>query len=149
MTEKTEDLSLKDKIAHVLEESRVVLPGTQTLLGFQFVAIYSDAFGTLPNFAKTLHLISLGFILASTIFLMTSAAYHRIAEKGEDTERFHDFASAMIVIAMLCLAIGISIDLYVAIIAVMGSQLIAFGATLVALVLFAVMWFVYPYSKRT
>ena len=79
---------------------------------------------------------------------MTSAAYHRIAEKGEDTERFHDFASAMIVVALLALAIGISIDLYVAVLAVLGSQAIALTATFVALFLFAGMWFVYPYSKR-
>jgi hypothetical protein len=40
--------SLKDRIAQVLVEARVVLPGVQALLGFQFVTILTETFDSLP-----------------------------------------------------------------------------------------------------
>ena len=38
---------LAERITHVLEELRVVLPGTQALLGFQLVAVFSTGFASL------------------------------------------------------------------------------------------------------
>src|SRR5438105_3775364 len=102
--------AIKDKVSHVLEESRVILPGTQALLGFQFIAFFSNGFEKLPAAAQKGHLLSLLFVIASTIFLMSSAAYHRIVEEGEDTVRFHRFASYMVMCAMVMLAIGVALD---------------------------------------
>src|SRR5947209_10666573 len=84
---------LKEKIKQVLEEARMVLPGAQALLGFQFIVILTNSFDQLPAQAKLVHVGSLAAIALSIILLMTPAAYHRIVEEGEDTERFHRFAT--------------------------------------------------------
>jgi hypothetical protein len=39
---------------------------------------------------------------------MAPAAYHRIVEQGEDTERFHTLASRMVLLALALLAPGFS-----------------------------------------
>src|SRR5207237_373090 len=57
--EKAEATKLADKVDHVLAEARVVLPGAQALLGFQFAAILIEGFEKLEPAAKYLHLISL------------------------------------------------------------------------------------------
>src|ERR1051326_4366199 len=44
--------ALSDKIQHVLTEARVVLPGAQALLGFQFVTILMESFEKLPAFLQ-------------------------------------------------------------------------------------------------
>ena len=80
---------LSHRIVQVLTEARVVLPGAQALLGFQLAIVLMEAFEKLPAQAKVMHLVSLGFIALATIVLMAPAAYHRIVESGEDTERFH------------------------------------------------------------
>src|SRR5205085_8438861 len=81
--------SLKDKIDQALTEARVVLPGAQALLGFQLVTIFMDGFDKLPNILKFIHIGSLALVGMTMILLMTPAAYHRIAERGEDTKRVH------------------------------------------------------------
>jgi DMSO reductase anchor subunit len=102
-----------NKIKHVLLESRMVLPGAQALLGFQFVTILTEGFDRLPDSSKAVHLASLALVALAIIFLITPAAYHRIVEEGEETEHFHRVASRLIVAAMIPLALGICGDFYV------------------------------------
>jgi hypothetical protein len=103
---------LKDKIRHVLTETRVVLPGAQALLGFQFIATLTEGFDKLPLHLRWLHLASLCAVALSTILLMTPAAWHRLVEHGEHTEGFHRFASAMLLAALVPLALGLCGDFY-------------------------------------
>ncbi|HET9751564.1 MAG TPA: DUF6328 family protein [Myxococcales bacterium] len=108
-----EDTPLEQRIVQVLTEARVVLPGAQALLGFQLAMVLMDAFARLPHPVQLVHLCSLGFIALATIVLMSPAAYHRIVERGEDTERFHRFASRMVLLALALLGPGFCGDLYV------------------------------------
>lgn len=75
------------KVEHVLTEARVVLPGATALLGFQFATMLLEAFDKLPASSKYVHMLSLWLMGLSVILLMTPAAYHRIVERGEDSER--------------------------------------------------------------
>ncbi len=102
-----------DKIKHVLTEARTVLPGAQALLGFAFISMFTDAFQHLPGSSKAVHLICLGLVALSIILLMTPAAYHRIVERGEETEHFHRFASRILLAAMIPLALGVTGDFFV------------------------------------
>jgi len=46
------ETSLKTKIEQLLTEARVIIPGGQALLGFQFVATLTKAFDNLPDEMK-------------------------------------------------------------------------------------------------
>jgi len=141
-------IKLHHKISHVLEETRVILPGTQAILGFQLVAIFSNGFEKIPRWLIGVHLTSLVFIVLATVFLMTSAAYHRIVEEGEDTTRLHKFASRMIVLSMAMLASGICLDVFVIFQAVFKSWAISLSAALAHLLVFSLCWFAYPYYRK-
>jgi len=108
-----EKTDLAHRIVQVLTEARVVLPGAQALLGFQLAMVLTEPFEKLPEAAKLVHLASLGCIALATIVLMAPAAYHRIVENGEDSERFHRFASRMVLLALALLAPGFSGEVYV------------------------------------
>src|SRR5271165_6297038 len=86
---------LHDKIRQVLTEARVIIPGNQALLGFQFAIILQAAFRELAPWLKWIHLASLSLIALSTVLLLTPAAYHRIVERGEETEHFYRVAHIM------------------------------------------------------
>src|SRR6266576_1368980 len=116
---------LKDKIEQALTEARVVLPGVQALLGFQLITIFMDEFEKLPNSLKYLHVISLGVIALTMILLMTPAAYHRIAEQGEDTEAVHKIASSFLLAAMVLLPLGICADVFIVFSKVTDSAVLA------------------------
>jgi hypothetical protein len=135
---------LRDKIKHVLTEARVVLPGAQALLGFQLITFLMDGFEKLPNISKYVHLTSLCLTAASIILLMTPAAYHRIVERGEETEHFHRFASRMLIAAMAPLAMAVCGDFFVVVWVVTESAEMALVCGAVMLVLFFGLWFGLP-----
>jgi uncharacterized protein DUF6328 len=140
--------SLQHKIDEVLTESRVVLPGAQALLGFQFATMLLEAFDRLPASSKYVHLASLAAIALTTVLLITPAAYHRIVERGEATESFLNFASAMVVAAMVPLALGIAGDLFVVVRKVTGSVPLALASAAVAVALLHGAWFGYTMYRR-
>jgi hypothetical protein len=140
---------LGDKIKHVLTECRVVLPGSQALLGFQFIVILTESFDKLPAAAKYVHLASLGLNALTIVLLMTPAAYHRIVEQGEETEHFHRFASKILVASLVPLALALSGDVYVVVEKVTDSQLVSVVSALVILALFWELWFGLTLYRRT
>jgi hypothetical protein len=140
---------LTDKIQHALTECRVVLPGSQALLGFQFIVILTESFDKLPAYSKYIHLAALGLNALAIVLLMTPAAYHRIVERGEETEHFHRFASKVLVAALVPLALGMAGDVYVVVQKVTDSLLISVVSALVVLAVFWELWFGLPLYRRT
>ena len=140
---------VKDKIDQALTEARVVLPGAQALLGFQFVTMFMDGFDKLPASSKYAHLISLILMAISVVFLMTPAAYHRIVEQGEETEHFHRVTSYFLLAAMMLLPTGISGDFFVVLRKVTESTTLAAIAAALMLVFFYGLWFGFTVYRRS
>ena len=147
---KQQGADLTHRIKHVLTETRVVLPGAQALLGFQFITVLSETFENQPQWAKYTHLAGLGLVAIATVLLMAPAAYHLIVEEGQETERFHSFASRMVLAAMVPLALGIACDVVLVTNKVLQSPELAIGLGAVTVLVFYGMWFGYTlYAKAT
>ncbi|HTD77721.1 MAG TPA: DUF6328 family protein [Chloroflexota bacterium] len=144
-----ETTSLENKIKQVLTEARVVLPGAQALLGFQLAAMLTDAFEKLPKSSQYVHVACLGLLAMTIVFLMAPAAFHRIVERGEDTERLHHFSSAMVLAAMVPLALGIAGDFYVVVAKVLDSPGLALAVAILSLLAFYGLWFGLTLAIRT
>jgi hypothetical protein len=145
----TQSTDLKAKIEQALTEIRVVLPGAQALLGFQFIAQLMESFEKLPLSSRYLHFVSLSLVAISIILMMTPAAYHRLVERGENTEHFHRLASRMLLASMVPLALGITGDFYVVARKTTNSQGLAIGLALLTLSMFYGLWFGFTlYRKR-
>ncbi len=140
---------LTDKIKHVLTECRVVLPGSQALLGFQFVCVLTESFDKLPALSKYIHLAALGLNALTIVLLITPAAYHRLVEQGEETKHFHRFASKILVAALVPLALGLAGDVYVVVQKVTESQLVSVVSALIVLAIFWELWFGLTLYRRT
>ena len=141
--------SITDKIQHALTECRVVLPGAQALLGFQFISILTESFDKLSAVSKYVHLASLGLTALAIVLLITPAAYHRMVERGEETEHFHRFASKVLIAALVPLALGMAGDVYVVVQKVTDSLLVSIVSALVILAIFWELWFGLPLYRRT
>lgn len=140
---------IKDKIKHVLTETRVVLPGAQTLLGFQFSIFLMESFDKLPRSSRYVHFASLTLVALSIVLLMTPAAYHRIVERGEETAHFHRFASRMLLAAMVPLALGLSGDFFLVARKITDSGPLAAALGGVLLALFYGLWFGFTTYRRS
>jgi hypothetical protein len=127
---------LKDKIKTTLDEGRMLILGSQVLLGFQFRSVFETGFGKLPEHAQYVKLGGLGLMLLAVSLLMWPGAYHQIVEDGEDTHELHRFATAVMSLALLPFALGLGSDFFVAVESLVGrTQGIVAGiaASLVAL----------------
>jgi len=139
---------LKDRIKQVLTEVRVVLPGTQALLGFQFAAIVQSGFDQLPVSSKYIHVASLALVALSITLLMTPAAYHRIVDQGDDTEHFHRLATRLLIAAMIPFGLGVCGDFFVVARKVTNSIPLAGTASVLILAFFYLLWFGYTMYRR-
>ena len=139
---------IKDKLRHVLTEARLVIPGVQALIGFQLALFLMDGFETLPETSKYLHLASLMLIALTLALLLTPAAYHRVAERGEATEHMHKIGSRFVLLATVPLAIALALDFYVVSEKVLRSTTQAALAAAALLAVLAGLWFLYPAMAR-
>ena len=142
------ETTLDERINTLLIEARVILPGAQALLGFQFAAFLTAGFEQLPQAAKLVHLGCLGCVALTAILLMSAAAYHRLAAGGEDREDVERFGNRVVLASLLPLALGLSGEFYVVSAKVGFGDGAAIAAMLVALTAFLGLWFVYPLLAR-
>jgi hypothetical protein len=139
---------LKTKIEQMLIEARVIIPGGQALLGFQFVCTFTQSFKELPIAIQYLHAAALCAVALSVTLLMTPAAVHRIAFHGRDDPDFFRIGSTLVIAASLPLAMGISAGIAVVFFKVTentGSAALAGG---IALFLLLGIWLAYPLWRR-
>ena len=139
---------LPQRIKNVLTECRMALPGAQALLGFQFIDVFFDSFEKLPRWLQWLHFGSLLCTMVSTILLIAPAAYHRIAEGGEDTEHFLKVASRLLLAALVFLAPGMTGDLVLVTHRVWQSNVPGIVLSAGLLVIFYALWFGYSAWAR-
>src|SRR5829696_6410856 len=105
---------LKDKVQNALDEARMLILGSQVLLGFQFRAPLEPGFEKLPLYAQYLKLGGLVLLVIAVGLLLSPGAYHRIVEEGEDTPALHRFTTLIMCVALLPFALGLGIDFFVA-----------------------------------
>src|SRR4030095_8351107 len=109
--EQRETLPLPAAVTHLLEECRMVLPGLQALLGFQFIVVFNTGFSEkLTTTEQRLHLLALGLVAVAGALVMAAASYHRQTGPREVSAHFLTLASRLLLWAMILLALGVGID---------------------------------------
>ncbi|MGA8497973.1 MAG: DUF6328 family protein [Xanthobacteraceae bacterium] len=136
------------QVDQLLTEARLIIPGAQALLGFQFAVTLMRAFAELPEAVKMLHVAALCCIGLAVIMLMAPASIHRIAFGGEDDPAFVRVASFFVVAAPLPLAFGIALDTFVAAGRALQSDRAATLLGLAAIVVLLGTWYMYPLAQR-
>ena len=148
MDENSAATPLSTKIEQMLTEARVIIPGCQALLGFQLIAMLTEAFDKLPFDAKIMHAAGLCLVTVATILLMTPAALHRQSFGGNDSEAFLRLGSGFVIAASLPLALGIAADVYVVFLKITHSLAVTIAASLTLLLAMLLLWYLYPMWLR-
>src|ERR1051325_4351238 len=105
---------VKDKVKNALDEARMLVLGAQVLVGFQMRSVFEKGFDSLPIVSQALKLFALGLLLLAVGLIIAPSSYHRLVERGEDTDEIHRYTSKLMDWALLPFALGLGIDLYVA-----------------------------------
>ena len=126
----------------------MVLPGIQTLFGFQLIAGFNQGFRQLPPLEQHLHYTALILTALAIAVIMAPAAYHRIVEQGSVSLFFVRLISWMIAVAMVPLAVALGLEVYVIGTVILGGRVA--GAVIAGglVAVFAVLWFAFPLAMR-
>jgi hypothetical protein len=149
MARDIEKLRLSEAITHLLEECRMVLPGVQTLFGFQLIAAFNNGFAKkLTEPEQDLHLLALALVAMSGALIMTPAALDRQTGARVASERFLGIAGRLLLASMPLLMAGIGIDFYLIAHIILGEAELAAAAAALLVGFFALCWFVFPRAYR-
>lgn len=146
MTEETHWESLEEQATHTESEARMLLPGVQTILGFQLMAVFNQRFEQFSREEQVLHFAAFLLTALTMALMMAPAAYHRQAQRDRVTRRFVDLSSRLLMISMIPFTAGMCLDTYLIgrLIAPGGMLgLVAGGGMLFTL---AGLWFVLPFA---
>lgn len=98
--------TLGEQLNTVQQEARMVLPGIQTLFGFQLIVVFNSGFkSNLEPHEQIIHLFALLLVAISAILVLAPTAYHRQACHNVSAH-FLKLSSSFLAWAMLPLAIG-------------------------------------------
>jgi hypothetical protein len=143
------DVELRRSADQILQEIRIVLPGTQALMGFQFIAFFNPVFQSLTIELKHLHFSSLILVIVCSILLIAPVAFQQIGEDGNVTDRFLKYTRKVLTAAMLCLLLAITGDVYLAAKVIDVSTALAVAIAAIVLAMGVFLWFVHALLRRS
>lgn len=129
--------SLRDKVRKALQETRILVLGTQILLGFKFHAAFRPGFDELAPHGRLSEMCSLALLLVTFTLLLMPTPFHQLSEQGNDTRRMHRLTTVVATAALLPFAGALAIDFFVTVEKTLGSGAgLAAGAIMGGLALF-------------
>jgi hypothetical protein len=148
-TEEREELPLAKAAEYLLEECRMILPGIQALFGFQLISVFNQRFAEkLSTGEQRLHLVAIVLVVVAIAFIMTPAAYHRETGGREVTETFLRISTRLVVVSMIALSLGLSIDFYLVGRIIVNGSTVPLVLSVPLFVVFITLWFVLPRWRR-
>ncbi|HET6381238.1 MAG TPA: DUF6328 family protein [candidate division Zixibacteria bacterium] len=130
------------ELAELLDETRVMLPGVEILLGFLIILPFSG--GTeITGFERALYLASLLSASGGLALLVTPTIYHRMHFREVDKERLIFLANRLFIAASALIALAIGLAVYLVVQTLLGGVLAGLIAGANA-ALIAGLWFVLP-----
>src|SRR5712671_5103987 len=132
-------MSLRNRVKNALDEVRILVLGTQVLLGFGYRAFFEPRFERLPARDQRVVFASLCLLLVQFGILLVPAARHRLVERGIDSEALHRFAMSSASAALLPFSLVLGLSLFVATSSTYGRADVVLPIVLVAAAL--VLWY--------
>jgi amino acid transporter len=141
------DERLDRELIELLNELRVALPGVQVLFAFLLTIPFTGAFRDLTDLQRNVYFATFCATIASTAFLMTPPAYHRLRWRRYDKERMLRISNRTAITGLAFLALAMCGAAFV--IADLLFGITGAAATVaVAAALIAGLWFVLPLVRQ-
>jgi hypothetical protein len=138
---------LARKIKTALDETRLLILGSQVLLGFQLNGIFQERFSELAASARQLAGLALVMMVLAVALLIAPSMQHRLVEEGNATLRIFRLTGRMAGAALMPFALSMGIDHYVVYGRLFGPTIGAVGGG-AFLILAIVFWYGLEYLAK-
>ncbi len=143
-----EEMPLSKATEILIDECRMILPGIQTLFGFQLIAVFNSTFTEkLSPLEQRLHLLAIGLIGLAIVIIMTPAAYHRQTGPQHASQHFIVLATRLLLFSMPLLALSLCMEIYLVSRLILENSILSLIITAVIFMFFVILWFALPRTR--
>ena len=140
-------MRLERQLKVALDESRLLILGSQVLFGFQFNGIFQQEFAALPSASRGFVCAGLPLLIVALALLIAPSMQHRIVERGQDSRRVLALATLCAGWALLPVAVALALDMFVALQRIASSSVAAgIAGTFFGLAMLC--WYIVAWASR-
>jgi hypothetical protein len=142
MTEKEETPGKDDDgdLGELLEETRILLPGSEILVAFLIGLPFTERFDRLTGIEKGVFLFTFFAALLALICFIAPAAYHRQARPIHDKHAFKLFANRFIVAGLVPMSVSLALATYLLSSLVISTVFAIITSAAIGAVILVVWW---------
>jgi hypothetical protein len=134
-------------MAELLQEVRVAQTGTQILFAFLLGVPFTQRFGDITSFQRTVYFATLLSAAIASAFLIAPSAYHRILFRQKEKAFVIEVSNWLIIVGLTFVALAM-IGVIMLISDLLYSSTTTAIVTSVIVGLFAILWYVVPIARR-
>ncbi|MDQ3553985.1 MAG: DUF6328 family protein [Chloroflexota bacterium] len=135
------------ELIELLNELRVALPGVQVLFAFLLVLPFQQGWAEATELQKAVYFMALVASAIAGALLIAPSVYHRLNFRRKVKEQMLFDSNRMLIAATVFMAGGIAGSLFV-IADVLYGSLVGLLTLGVSLLLFLVVWYLFPLQRR-
>lgn len=134
-------------LGEMLEELRILLPGSQLLTAFLITLPFSAGFAKISQTEKWVFMATFLCSLTSLVFFSAPAAQHRLLRPLKHRARFKQFATRQALIGSVALALALVLGTHLVLAEVFAGWL-GMGVAALFACLIAIVWWLLPRALR-
>jgi hypothetical protein len=143
----TREERLNQEWTELLDEVRVVLPGTEVLFAFLLSLPFTDRFGTVARSDKTVYTVAFLAAALATLLLVAPSAQHRLLWRQQRKDVQLRIATAFALAGIACLAVAVSSVVFL-VLHVLYAGVLPAVATAIAIAIIMLGWYGVPVVVR-
>ena len=148
MADETPKARVNRELIELLNELRVVLPGTQVLFAFLLAVPFQQRFRDATDLQRDTYFVTLSTALVSIALLIAPAAYHRLNFRNHDKQRILSFGNRCVIAGLAALAVSL-VSVMVLITDVLFGGAAVIIVPIVSAGLLIILWALLPLRERT
>ena len=135
-------------LSDLLQELRVLLPGTQTLAAFLIILPFTEGFDRLQGIGRVVYVATFVLALIALVLFTAPAAHHRLQRPLKNRAAFKEKSTKIMIAGLIpfSLALILSADLTVSI--ALGNELFGLLAAGIVSLFLLIMWWILPIREK-
>jgi hypothetical protein len=135
-------------LSDLLEELRVLLPGTTTLTAFLIILPFNSDFAEVRDEQKITYLITFLCSVLSLVLFTAPAAHHRLQRPLLDREGFKNTATRLMILGLIPLSVTVSLATELVVAATVSTRWVSWAIAGVVGALILMLWWLMPRLTR-
>ncbi|HYH12377.1 MAG TPA: DUF6328 family protein [Thermomicrobiales bacterium] len=135
-------------LSDLINEVRVLLPGTTTLTAFLIILPFNADFVEVRDTQKVVYIITFLCSVLSLILFTAPAAHHRLQRPLRDREGFKNTATRFVIAGLIPLSVTITLATELVLAATTSTPWLSWSVAAVVALAILVVWWLFPKSTR-